>query len=100
MYAAFLDALRKDIDLSDCGELSWLLGCKVEQDSKGGTVRLTQEKYCNDILKRFQMHECTPVATPCEANMHLSHEDCPPLHQRDPEVVRVYQLWRFNRPDF
>ena len=91
MYAAFLDALRQDFDLSDCGELSWLLGCKVEQDSKAGTVRLTQEKYCNDILKRFQMHDCTPVATPCEANMHLSDDDCPPLQQRDPEVVRNYQ---------
>ena len=56
MYAAFLDALRKDIDLSYCWELSWLLGCKVEQDRKAGTVRLTQEKYCNDILKRFQAH--------------------------------------------
>ena len=68
MYAAFLDALRKDFELSDCGELSWLLGCKVEQDRQAGTVRLTQEKYCNDVLKRFQMHDCTPVSTPCEAN--------------------------------
>ena len=91
MYAAFLDALRKDFELSDCGELSWLLGCKVEQDRQAGTVRLTQEKYCNDVLKRFQMHDCTPVSTPCEANMHLSDSDCPPLHERDPAVVRNYQ---------
>ena len=80
MYAAFLDALCKDFELSDCGELSWLLGCKVEQDRQTVTVRLTQEKYCNDVLKRFQMHDCTPVSTPCEANMHLSDSDCPPLH--------------------
>lgn len=50
MYQEFLEALRKDFDLSDCGELSWLLGCKVEQEP--GKVRLHQEKYCNDILKR------------------------------------------------
>ena len=91
MYQAFLDALRKDFDLSDCGELSWLLGCKVEQDLTAGTVRLTQAKYCNDVLKRFQMHDCTPAATPCETNMHLSAADCPPLHLRDPDVVRNYQ---------
>ena len=54
-------------------------------------MRLTQEKYCNDVLKRFQMHDCTPVSTPCEANMHLSDSDCPPLHERDPTVVRNYQ---------
>ena len=91
MYQSFMTALKKDFELSDCGELSWLLGCKVEQDREAGTVRLTQEKYCNDVLKRFQMHECSPAATPCEANMHLSADDCPPLHARDPAVVRNYQ---------
>jgi len=26
---------------------------KVEQDLIKGTVRMSQEKYCNDVLKRF-----------------------------------------------
>ena len=37
------------------------------------------------------MHDSTPIATPCEVNMHLTDEDCPPQDQRDPEVVRAYQ---------
>ena len=90
MYKTFLDALRKDFDLSDSGELTWLLGCKVEQSP--GRVRLHQEKYCNDVLKRFQMSDCNPVSTPCEANMHLTDADCPPLDKRNPEVVRDYQM--------
>jgi hypothetical protein len=90
MYMAFLDALSKDFDLSDSGELSWLLGCKVEQSP--GKVRLHQEKYCNGVLKRFQMSDCNPVSTPCEANMHLSDADCPPLDKRNPEVVRDCQM--------
>ena len=90
MYQAFLEALRKDFELSNCGELDWLLGCKVEQEE--GMVRLHQEKYCNDVLKRFQMADCRPVSTPCEPNMHLTDADCPPLHQRNPEVVRNYQM--------
>merc|ERR1712167_558268 len=75
----------------DCGELQWLLGCKVEQDRVNGPVRLPQQKYCEDVLRRFQMHHSTPVATPCEVTMHLTDEDCPPQDQRDPEVVRAYQ---------
>ena len=90
MYKTFLDALSKDFDLSDSGELTWLLGCKVEQSP--GRVRLHQEKYCNDVLKRFQMSDCNPVSTPCEANMHLTDADCPPLDKRNPEVVRDYQM--------
>ena len=66
-----------------------LLGCKVEQEP--GKVRLHQEKYCNDILKRFQHSECKPISTPCEPNMHLSDADCPRMEDRDPEVIRNYQ---------
>jgi hypothetical protein len=89
-YQEFLDALRKDFDLSDSGELTWLLGCKVEQ--RPGRVRLHQEKYCNDVLKRFQHSDCKPISTPCEPNMHLTDADCPKLEDRDPEVVRNYQM--------
>jgi len=55
-------------------------------------VRLSQEQYCNDVLKRFQMSDCTPVDTPCEANLNLAASDSPPLDKkRDAEVVRHYQ---------
>ena len=56
----------------------WFLGCKVEQDIPAGTVRLSQEKYCNDILKRFQISDANPVSTPMETNAHLCEDDCPP----------------------
>jgi len=69
MYKDFIAAMSKDFDLSDSGELKWFLGGKVEQDREKGIVRLSQEQYCNDVLKRFQMSDCTPVDTPCEANL-------------------------------
>jgi len=45
----------------------------------------------HELPKLNQMHDSSPVATPCEVNMHLTDEDCPPQDQRDPEVVRAYQ---------
>jgi len=81
---------HKDFDLSDSGELKWFLGGKVEQDREKGIVRLSQEQYYNDVFKRFQMSECTPVDTPCEANLHLAFSDSPPLDKRDADVVRNY----------
>ena len=91
MYKAFIAAMSKDFDLSDSGELKWFLGGKVEQDRENGIVRLSQEQYCNDVLKRFQMDDCTPVDTPCEANLHLAASDSPSLDKRNAEVVRNYQ---------
>ena len=91
MYKQFIDELQADFDLSDCGKLQWFLGCKVEHDIQAGTVRLSQEKYCNDVLKRFQMSDTNPVSTSMEPNSHLSADDCPPPDKRDPETVRNYQ---------
>jgi len=47
-YAEFLTELGKDFELSDSGNLNGFLGCKVEQDLKNGTVRMSQEKYCKN----------------------------------------------------
>jgi len=91
MYKDFIAAMSKDFDLSDSGELKWFLGGKVEQDREKGIVRLSQEQYCNDVLKRFQMSDCTPVDTPCEADLHLAASDSPPLDKRDADVVHNYQ---------
>jgi len=69
-YAEFLTKLGKDFELSDSGKLNWILGCKVEQNLKNGTVRMSQEKYCNNALKHF-LSDANPVSTPCESNLHL-----------------------------
>jgi len=53
MYKNFIDAMSKDFDLSDSREFKWFLGGKVEQDREKGVVRLSQEQYCNNVLKRF-----------------------------------------------
>ena len=60
--------------------------------ASGPRVRCTRDtQYCNDVLKRFQMSDCTPVDTPCEANLHLAASDSPPLDKRKAEVLRNYQ---------
>jgi len=91
MYQRFLQELSTEFELSASGKLIWFLGCKVEQDLMKGMVRLTQEKYCNDVLTRFQMADANVVHTPCESNQNLQAADSPPLDKRDPNVVRDYQ---------
>jgi len=91
MYKEFIATLSKDFDLIDSGELKWFLGGKVEQDCDKGIVRLSQEQYCNDVLRKFQMSDCTPIDNPYEANLHLTASDSPLLDKRNAEVVRNYQ---------
>lgn len=51
----------KDIDL-----MHYFLGMEVWQED--GRVFLRQRKYAHDILHRFQMLDCRPMATPMTAN--------------------------------
>jgi len=82
-YQKFMDELRTSFELSASSMLTWDLGYKVEKDLIKGTVRMSQENYCNDVLKRFKMSDANAVHTPCEAKQSLEH--------RDPNVVRDYQ---------
>jgi len=90
-YQNFMDELGISFELSASGKLTWFLGCKVEQDLVKGTVRMSQKKYCNDVLKRFKISDVNAVHTPCEANQHLQASTSPSMEHRDPNVVRDYQ---------
>ena len=91
VYEKFIAELQKDFVLSSHGKLEWYLGYKIIEDMKKGTVTINQEKYANDVLRRFNMQESKPVSTPCEAGLHLSGDDSPSKDKRDPTVIRDYQ---------
>ena len=91
IYNKFIVEIQRDFVLSSHGKLEWYLGCKIIQDMEKGTVTINQEKYANDVLRRFNMQEAKPVSTPCEAGLHLSGDDCPSRDKRDPVVIRDYQ---------
>jgi len=90
-YHTFRDELGTTFELRASDKLTWFFGCKVERDLVKGTVRMSQEKYCNDVLELFKMLNSNAVHTPCEANQHLQAFDSPSMEHRDPNVVRDYQ---------
>ncbi|XP_057488562.1 secreted RxLR effector protein 161-like [Actinidia eriantha] len=48
------------------GELKHFLGLEVDRSNEG--LFLFQQKYAKDLLKKYGMLECKPIATPMEAN--------------------------------
>ena len=38
-------------------------------------IFISQEKYTNDLLKRFNMDECKPIKTPMPSNGHLDLDE-------------------------
>jgi hypothetical protein len=50
--------------LVDLGQCNWILQMRLVYDKSNSTIRLHQEVYVNKVLQRFNMLDCTPVATP------------------------------------
>ena len=50
-------------------------GILVTRDTHRGTLKLSQAKYVDSILQRFNMANCNPVVTPIDKGSHLQNGD-------------------------
>ncbi|CAI7759841.1 unnamed protein product [Closterium sp. NIES-54] len=57
-------ALSKALQMKDLGDLKHYLGMEITRDRQARTISLSEEFYIDNVLKRFEMELCTPVATP------------------------------------
>jgi len=48
------EELKKHYQMTDLGELTWILGMHVTRDCKAGQIDLSQQKYIKEILERFR----------------------------------------------
>ena len=61
--------LGAEFDMKDLGELMYFLGIEVIRTPQG--IWLLQRKYVLDMLKKYGMTACKPIATPIEQNAKL-----------------------------
>lgn len=70
MYKDFKKAMTKEFEMTDIGEMSFFLGVEVKQ--MRDIIFMSQKKYAEQLLRKFRMQDCKPVATPTEPSMKLS----------------------------
>ena len=63
-----------DFEMTDLGLMKYFLGMQVKQAK--GKIFISQEKYIEDILKKFYMADCKPVNTPMMLNENLKQRRC------------------------
>ena len=76
MIEEFKKAMMKEYEMTDLGTMKYFLGIQIKQSP--GRIFLSQEKYAEDLLKKFNMGECKPLATPMAINEKLSKYDGKP----------------------
>ncbi|XP_067936699.1 uncharacterized protein [Watersipora subatra] len=56
--------------MDDRGQLKWFLGIDFQRQPDGSYC-MSQERYVNAILSKFNMTDCNPAATPADMNTRL-----------------------------
>ena len=96
------DGLEKIFTLSDLGEASLFLGIELERDKDEATITLSQKRYGQDVLKRFEMETCKPAQTPLPSGFkfHLAVDDeLFPVQMYQSAVGSLMYLVTGTRPD-
>lgn len=61
--------LQASFTIKSLGEPNLLLGIKVDRDHKNNTITLSQTHYIDTMLRRFNLSNAIPVATPVDPNI-------------------------------
>jgi len=69
--------LSKHFEVTDLGELHWMLGIEVKRDCPGHMVYLSQQAYIDAILRCYHLSDLKPLSTPMDHQVHLSLDQAP-----------------------
>ncbi|CAL0304779.1 unnamed protein product [Lupinus luteus] len=69
--------LNNEFEMKELGATKKILGMEIHRDRQAGKLFLSQEKYIERVLERFNMNNCKPVSTPLAAHFKLSLDLCP-----------------------
>jgi len=71
--------MQNEFEMYMVGYFSYFMGLQVNQLDKG--IFISQIKYVQEMLKKFNMEDSKPMSTSMMTNCKLSKEDnCPPLN--------------------
>ena len=68
--------LSKEFAMKDLGSTKKFLGMRISRDMTNMKLKLSQEEYVENVLKRFNMESAKPVSTPLASHFKLSKEKC------------------------
>lgn len=67
--------LSKQFEMTDIGPVGTFLGMHIEQNTKTGTINMSQHRYLKNVLRKFNMVDCKPASTPIEKGLQLKKND-------------------------
>jgi len=77
LIIAFKHQISEHVEITDLGELHWLLGIEIKCDRECQTIHLSQHSYIDSIITQYNFQDLKPVSTPMETSTRLSTSQAP-----------------------
>ncbi|KAL6219071.1 hypothetical protein ACLB2K_012277 [Fragaria x ananassa] len=81
--------LSEFFDMKDLGLAKRIFGMEISSDRGNKKLWLSQEKYIEKVLERFQMEKAKPVVTPLASHMKLSSKHSPTSQKKEEEMATM-----------
>jgi hypothetical protein len=75
--------------MKDLGAAKQILGMKIIRDRVNGTLKISQAKYVNKILSRFNMNGAKPASTPFGCQFKLTKDQSLKTNQEKTYMSKV-----------
>ena len=85
----FKSNLKKCIEVTDLGELHWLLGIEVKHNHMHQLLHLSQHSYITAILRCFNLEDMCPLSMPMDPNIHYSTAQSPQTTEQTTEMRNI-----------
>ena len=73
----FKKAIAKQVEISDLGELHWILGIEVRRERKNKRILFSQRAYLDSILHCYRLDKLKPISLPMETSIWLTSAQSP-----------------------
>jgi hypothetical protein len=89
MIQRLKEDLRKRYEISDLGELHWILGIEVKCNQVARTISLSQKAYIEYIIKEFNLDDAQLLSVPAEPRTILGSHQSPKTPQELSEMEHI-----------
>ena len=77
LIAEFKSAISNHVDITDLGDIHWLLGIEILRDRPARRLHLSQRSYIDSIIRRYGLQDLKPVSLPMDPNIRLTSVQSP-----------------------
>ncbi len=69
------EELQTLFEVTDLGSPQKIVGIEIDHDRIRGRLKISQAQFIDNLLAKYNMADCKPVATPMDASVNLDEED-------------------------